>query len=978
MPRALGLVLLAGFALAAGVRVYPTSPPVREARPGELVTHVFRVEGEGGPYPVEVHSSAGFPVLSRPGPVRPPRYLPVTERVPEDAREGTLDLLTVRVGGASARVRTRVAFRPGVALAVPERVVFVPPLKLVQVRVRNLGNGPDAFLLRLLAGDEVLELHRLELGPGEEGTRTLGLSRPGAYRVEVLEVRAGLRKTKTLVAERPRRGPLAPFQLVGQAALGYAWPSNGAAASFSLAGALSDYLSLKAYGVFSRPGTALVSLDLTGEGWSAGFDASGTALSGRFSVRLSLWEQSTRVRFAAGSDGPWARAELAFAGHRSCHSWTVSASPGLRLDLTGSGNPTPRWDYGYAFSLAAGGASGSLTLGLRQGSRGYTLGYAGTYSGGEPYRSRISLGLSDTWGSAGAYAALENAALSDWSLAAAATTAALFGPRAPPGSLGLEANPAHLAFSGEARLWPAPELDLGLDAAYRWRGTALAELELGLDLPPPFGSLSAGARLDAGRFSTYLEADAEPPFEEGRLSLSGRLAYPWEGSRLAARVRFGGSARYLELTADGRPFVPLLNLGLSAQTPVGSGVLTASATARYPDGAYAFSLGAKVPLLLPVPEDVAEFFGGRKVATVLGELRPDAPVGSLAGIKVAAGPFEATSDESGRFVLKLPPGKWTLRLVEATLPVELIPERTEVELALREKETVRVVFPLSVRGRIQGRVEVKVEEGRTPPKTRFAVEVADARGRSVALYTDPDGRFDLPGLRPGVYAVRLMTELLPPGYKALIDRVEVRLAPGETAHVTLVVQAPPRKVYKPGKVQILEVSPEVSAAPPGAAPLVTARIKGRPERVLVRYRDRLLGLLFPAGEADLWRGRVAVPEDARGPLQLFLVAEGGGAELARFPFFLAADPRAPWGVVRTYPLVRPGQKGVPVQVHLFAVAEAVELELAGRTFPLKGQGADWQGTFDVPEDVQGRLALRVEARLASGREVTLSRYVLVR
>jgi hypothetical protein len=316
--------------------------------------------------------------------------------------------------------------------------------------------------------------------------------------------------------------------------------------------------------------------------------------------------------------------------------------------------------------------------------------------------------------------------------------------------------------------------------------------------------------------------------------------------------------------------------------------------------------------------------------------------------------------------------------VEATLPVELIPERSEVELKLREKETVHVVFPLSVRGRIKGQIEVRIEEGRTPPKARFAVEVADAGGRKVALYTDPNGRFDLPGLRPGVYRVRLMTELLPPGYKALVDRVQVRLGPGETAEVTLVVKAPPRKVFKPGKVQILEVTPEVSAAPPGAAPLVTARIKGRPERLLVRYQNRVLGLLFPTGEPGLWRGRVGVPENARGPLQLFLVAEGGTAELSRFPFFLAADPKAPWGVVRTLPIVRPGQKGVPVRVHLYAVAKEAALKVAGQAFPLKGQGADWQGTFDIPENARGRLKLQVMAHLSSGRVVTLSRLVLVR
>ena len=909
--------------------------------------------------------------------MKPPAYIPVTERVPEDAREGTVDVLTVEVDGVRASVRTRVAFQPGLLVEAPKRVVFVPPLKLVKVRVKNAGNGPDAFLLRLTAGEEVLEVRRLELGPGEEGGLELGLPRPGTYRLEVEEVRAGLKQTKTIVAERPKRGPLSPFQLVGQVAFGYAWPANGVAATFSIAGALSDYLSLKAYGVYSRPGGRFFSFDLLGEGWTAGADL-GADASAHASVRLGLWEGTTEARFAAGTRGPWARAELAFAGPRSRHQWSVSANPALRLDLSGSGIPTSRMDYAYAFSLSAGGASGALTLGLRHGSQGYTLGYTGVYAPDEPYQSRFSFGFSDVWGSAGAFAALAGTDVDDWSLAVATTTAALFGPRALPASLGLEANPEHLRFSSDARLQEAPQTDLSLDAAWRWQGTASAEADLTLDLPPPFGGLSAGARLDAGRFFTYVEADAEPPVEEAILNLSGRLAYPWEGSRLGARVHFGGSASYVELSADARPFVPDLSLGLSAQTPVGSGVLTASATARYPGGTYAFSLGAKVPILITVPEEVAEVFGGRKVATVLGELKADAPVESLAGIKVAAGPYEATSDESGRFTLRLPPGKWTLRLVESTLPVELIPEKPEVELTVREKEAVRVVFPLSVRGRIQGRVEVKIEEGRTPPKVRFAVEVMDAAGRKVALYTDPDGRFDLPGLRPGVYTVRLMTELLPPGYKALIDRVKVRLAPGETAEVTLVVKAPPRKVYKPGKVQILEVTPEVGAAPPGAAPLVTARIKGRPERLLVRYRNRILGLLFPTKEAGLWRGRVVIPENARGPLQLFLVAEGGGAELARFPFFLAADPRAPWGVVRTLPIVRPGQKGVPVQVHLYAVAKEATLKVAGQAFPLKGEGADWQGTFDVPESAKGRLELRVEARLTSGREVTLSRFVLVR
>ncbi len=972
MHRPLALFVLLGGALAAGVRIAPTSPPVRTALPGEIVTHVFRVEGEGGPYTPVFTSSAGFPILSRPRPVTPPAYLPVTERVPLNAREGTVDVLTVRLGDAVAEVRTRVGFQPGVALSVPAKVVFVPPLALVQARVENRGNGPDAFLLRLTRKGEVLEFHRLDLGAGKGATLTLGLPRPGVYQVEVVEVRAGRKVVRSLRAERPEHGPLAPFRLVGQAAFGYAWPGNGVAASFSLAGAVSDYLSLKAYGVWTWPGTGLFSFDVTGDGWAAGAD-----LGPNVAGRLAFWEGTTSVRFSGGT-GTWARADLGFAAPGSRHLWSVSANPALRLDLTGAGNPSRRISYSYGFSLTGAGASGSVNVGILQESRQITLGYTGEYATGKPYAQRFSLGLSDTWGSAGATAALKGATLTDWSLAAASTGRQLFGPRAPRSSLGLEINAEHIAFSGQARLWAAPEASVNLDAAYRWQGTASADARFRLDLPPPFGGLSAGARLDAGRFSTYLEADAEPPIEDARLALSGRLAYPWEDSELVARAHLGGSASFLELALRGRPFAPELLLGVTGQTPIGTGLLTASAQARYPGGSYAFSLGARLPILLTVPEPVAGFFGGRRVGTVEGSLRPDVPVKSLAGVRVVAGAFTAETDAAGQFVLRLPPGRYTLRLDRGTLPVELVPLKTEVTLEVKAKRKVAVAFPLEVRARLTGRVEVRIEKGRKPPRVRFAVEVENAAGRRIALYTDTDGAFDLPGLRPGTYTVHLLKDFLPPGYRALIDAVRVRLEPGKSAQVVLVVQAPPRKVFRPGKVQILSVKPEVQAAPPGAAPLVAAELKGRPDRLVVRYRNRILGVLLPTEKTGVWRGRVAVPKDARGPLPLELVAGAGEAELARFPFFLAVDPSAPWGQVRTLPLAKPGQKGVPVFVHLYAPATAVALAVSGRTYSLTGEGADWRGAYDVPVGAKGRFKLVVRARLASGRTVELVRFVLVR
>ncbi len=973
VPRALGLLLLAGFALAASVRVYPTSPPEREAKPGELVTHIFRVEGEGGPYPVEVRSSAGFPILSRPQPVRPPRYLPITLRVPEDAREGTLDVLTVRVGEAKAEARTRVVFVPGLELVVPEWVRFVPPLALAEVRVKNTGNGPDSVLLRLCRGEEVLELRRLELGPGEEAVLKLGLPRPGAYRIEARSIRGKIVRTLSLVAKRPRRSPTDPFGLYGQLALGYSYP-DGYAVSFSLAGSLSDYVSARLAGAYARGGTPAFSLALTGEGWALGAD-----YARYLNARLDLWEGPVWVRFSFGGDGPWGRAELLLTWPRQGHHFTFEMNHRFYYDATG------RFDFqdsSLTYNLHYTPRTGVFTFGANYGHRfgpaRAELGYQGRYVPETPYRQDLTFGLAHPKGSTGARLAFSGTELADWSAAAATHARALFGSEAPNASFGLEANAGGLRTSAWVELAEAPAADLSLDAGWRWQEGAYGELEARLDLPPPFGVLAGAVRVDAGRFATYLEAEAEPPVEDAWLNLGARLAYPWRDTRLSGRVRFGGSANYLELSAEAWPFVPRYLFGLSAGASIGQGLLVASARYRLPEGSLGLSLGARYPLIFPVPEDVAKFFGGRKLGEVEGQVLPDAPYPNLAGIRVAAGTFTTETGPSGRFHLKLPPGRYRLRLVESTLPVDLVPKRVDVEIELAAKERKKVRFPVEVRGRITGRVEVVVEPERRLPKLRFPIELEDGVGRRVALYTDPGGSFDLPGLRPGVYVVRLMKDLLPPGYRPLIDEVRVRVKPGEMARVLLRVQAPPRRVFKPGEVQILEVRPEVSAVPPGAAPLVFAEVRGRPDRLLVRHRSRVLGLLFPTGKSGRWQGRVVVPKDAKGPLPLELVAEVKGVELTRFPFFLAADPRAPWGVVRTLPLVRPGQKNVPVAVHLYAPAKEAVLEVAGKTFPLKGKGADWQGAFDVPENVKGRLELRIVVHFTEGRKATLKRFVLVR
>ena len=969
VPRVLGLLLLAGFALAASVRVYPTSPPEREAKPGELVTHVFRVEGEGGPYPVEVQSGAGFPILSRPQPVRPPRYLPITLRVPEDAREGTLDLLTVRIAGAEARVRTRVGYRPGLRLDLPARLYYEPPYVTVRVRVTNAGNGTDTLSIRVRRGGRVVRERTARLGPGSALSFSWNAARPGAFQVEARLARAGIVLRRTVVVEPPPAGFSRPLYLEGRIALGYAWPSSSVAGSFSLAGSLSDYLFLASALSWGGWGLPQARLYLLSEEWSAEVWA-GSYTAGR----LALWEGPVRVDFELETAPELRyRAELGWQEGSQRHGFGVSGGEGFALRLTGSGGGRLHWSYAVEYLPLPGvGRVQGVISGSASGF-GWSLGWDGERSPGG-WRVGTRLGLSARRQSLGAAASLDAGGLRDWRVAYASS-----GER--PWSLGLEAGSTGL--SGELWLRGAGGLELELTAGWPWTEGPYAEAAASWDLAP-FGRASFELRLDREgiggglgfRSDTrylYPEAFGGTPLGYG---LGLRLGWPLEESLLGIEARLGDDVAYLGGSLDLRPFEPGGRAALEAALPLARVQLIASAVYRWPEGSASASLGARYPFRLQVPPDWVAFFGGRKVARVTGRFLPDAPVppGSLEGIRVEADGVVAETDREGRFVLELPPGKRRLRVDPASLPALFVPAFLERELTLRARETVALEIPLEVRARLVGRIRV---EGGDPGGLGVPVLVEDARGRVIAL-SAAGGRFELSGLRPGRYRVRLPAERLPPGYRPVRGEVEVELRPGREAAVELVVAAPPRRAFRPVPVSILAVEPEAERVPPGSAPLVEVRVRGGPERVALYLRDRILGWLAPTGEEGLWRGRVPVPRDRAG-IQVFeVVAERTGSPRARYPFLLDVDPEAPWGTLETPFLVRPGSRRVPARVHLLAPAREVVLWVGDRRFPLAGAGADWQGAFEVPESARGRLVLRVQARLWNDAVVELARVILVR
>ncbi len=975
MHRPLALLVLLGGALAAGVRIAPTSPPVRTALPGEIVTHVFRVEGGGGPYTPVFTSSAGFPILSRPRPVTPPAYLPVTERVPRDAREGTVDVLTVRLGDAVAEVRTRVGYRPRLRLEAPGTVSFRLPFVAVRGEVVNAGNGPDEAELQVRFGKQPLLLRRARLGPGERLVFSFDATRPGVYEVRARFARAKAEARRLVLVEPPSEGFLRPLYLTGSLTLGYAWPSGGRSLAFSIGGPLSDYLLFSSSAAWGGFGLPQARVGLIAEQWSMEVQA-GPYTAGRF----SLWEGPVRADFdLALAPGFRAEAGLSWQLPDQRHRLSVSAADRYTLSLSGSGGKGVRWGYGVRFTPAAGQLDANASLSGTVRRVGWALGLQGSWVPGR-WGAGASLGLSASWGSLGARLSGSGDGVQDWGVAWSSTGRQLFGEGAWPSSFGLEAGMGGL--SGQVWLRPTPNLEFSLEAALPRSDPWYADGSAVLDLPP-LGRAEAGLRLTPDGLRSRVGFEAltrlasldEPGAPPLRYAWGAQLVWPLEASELHARARLGDDVRYLEASLGVSPFEPAARLGLEGGVPVGAWLLVASGRFTWPDGSLSASLGARYTFQQPVPPDWVAFFGGRKAARVEGRFVPDAPVppALLKGIRVYVGDQSAETDERGRFSLLAPPGRQELRVDPATLPAVFVPAFTKKALVLKARKTVRVDFPLEVRGDLEGQVAVR---GEAPPGLRVPVAVEDAAGRRFWVVAE-NGRFRVPGLRPGHYRVRLSADLLPPGFRVIAGEVEVDLRPGEVARVRLVVAAPPRAAFKPVPVAVLSVEPETDRAPPGSAPLVVVKVKGGPARVLVYRKGRLLGLLARE-KPGLWKGRVVLPRGLRGPQVLEAVAERPGTEPVRYPFLIDVDPRAPWGLIQSPFLVRPGWQGVPVRVHLYAPARAVGLEVGGRRYVLAGRGADWQGVFDVPKTARGRLALRVRARLLGGEEAKLERVILVR
>jgi len=951
--------LFATFGLATSVRLERISPELRQALPGQVVTHVFALSGQGEVIPSFVSEHA-WPVLS---PERQLKldgqktvYLAVSVRVPEDAPEGERDRLTVRAGEAEAFAYAQAMFQPGLAASWPRTVEYLPPVTYLPVHLQNAGNGADTFLIKLNGIDGTFVFsERVSLAAGESADINIPITAVDTYRLTVMSLRTRDKKEGLVAVSLAKKRLGDEFRLIGRMGAAYSYP-GGFSVSAGLAGPLSDFAYLNfgiGYALGSLPaGSASVTFD--GGYFSVSFGRS-------YGLALGFYEDKASVSLSLSGPEPRGSLNLDFAADNASFGIAASLSrdPSFRLDaqlglhaqvdyLVAKLDPDSLSGEMYFLPIQS-RIGGALAYSFHYEGWPWRLRYTADWQSGNLLINAFSVDTNPSVASLGGRISWTGLGIKDWNLAFASNNDRLKIESPTPFYVGASLGASGLrAFVGSK-----------------------------LDLPDPWSDLLGRieAEYSDGSWTVTVSGSSQASSLEGLTlwSLGGRLGWPLSENQFSLGVRAGSS--YLRGSAglDWSPWTPALNSRIGLEIPASGAMLRAELGHEWYSKVSRFSLWADFPWVVTVPPGVTEFFGGRRAGTVLGVVEVEGPERFRQGIVVRAGGAEAVTDAAGRFELRLPPGSYRVEIDRSRLSAVLVTVEGSAPVEVRLKQTAAVKLKVAVRSVIEGKVTV--EGGALASLPRFAVGLEDEQGRETAIYTDDKGSFRLEGLPPGVYTVKLLTGLLPPGWRPVRTEALVLLEPGEIERIELVVAAPERKVYR-GGLQIIDVESETEVAPPGAMPLVAVRLEGEAEQVAVELGGRVLAMLQPGSDEGVWTGRLPLPDDYEGPLQLQVVARAGDQE-ARFPFFISVNPNAPWGQVRTVPVAKPGQE-LSLAVHWYAPVERCWIEVAGKKVELEGSGSDCQGGFKVPDNAERRLQLVAVARTTTGKTIEIKRNLLIR
>ncbi len=955
------LILATTWVCAQSLSLVLTSPPTSEVKPGQVVTHIFRIISQSAEASTpRLTVCAGWPLLS-PRPVGlvlspgKPHYVFVILRVPEGAPAESRCTVSLNVQGQSVSATATVTFVAGASLKLPRNPSFKPPYSPLPLQVTNTGNGMDTFTLLLTSlSGTVLSQVETTLAAHTTGSLSLPLASAGVFKLVLESRRAPALRLSRIIQVKPflaalGRAPGAPLQLLGT--LGISWgPGSMPSLSLAASGPLSDFVQSN-FGLAYAPGAAPSGqLQLYGRGFSLGLGYHNTlslTAQGRLGgVDLSLQHRLDGTRSRLGAN--WLEGGFA-------NTFTLVILPQPRLSLESfTQNQVGFMDYSSSWLPQSGRLTAEIHYRRSESSLPFGFGVGFAAGAGEPLATSLEVQGASPRYNLGFFSKAQDGNIISWRLAATSSLTRLFkDPSLPAVDLAISTNGSKTRFLADTTLilpYPLQAASLALETGYT-SGTWYSTL-----------NTSFGLRKQQASYGFDLNLGMGTP----KLIASGQLEWGNAVLGAGAKLSWDALAGTLVLGADASLPVDSALISLRAEQTLGS----ASSTS--------FNLSGTLPLGIKVSDIITQTFGGRNVGAITGQVQGKAvPAGFLSGLVVRAGPYQARTTASGRFRIELPPGHYTLRIDLASLPAGLTLLHGEQAVTVRYHRTTTATLSVSVRSTLSGLVRVLRSGKPIPPgKLRFVLSLAKTGGQEVRTQTDAKGAFSFSGLPPGRYSVVLLQNLLPSGWTLEgAAGQSLQLFPGEAGRVSFTVQAPKAEVFKPGTAQVRQVKVETSPVPPGSSPLVNARLIGRVDRVFVESGRKVLGRLLPVPGG--WQGRISIPANSGPTLILNLVAMSHGVEVTHYPFFLAISNAAPWGQVRTPPVVKPNSR-VPLLVHWYAPVRAAWVEVGGKRVPLVGKGADWRSELRVPAGAGGRFVWRVVAKLANGHEVRLSQAVLVR
>jgi len=973
-PVALLLVLLAAN-LARAQSLVVEAPPGRLAQPGDYVTLVFTVRSASNITAVlDATSSHGWQLLGPTSPVTIPagssQPVAVTAAVPLTASAGDPDVVTLTaVGGGqqeSAATEIEVAQHLELQLQAPTQVVVGGSLDVI---VTNAGNVTTAATVAAKVGGQLIDSRPIKLEPGKQVSLSFPVAEQGRYQIQLLRDGqvVAVRLVDTVVNGPPKP---ATFTLAGTASTNLDTDGNWGA-SVEVKGALSDYASLDASLRADSPLRSHVELqasafrvrlgdlntDPLGLPPVQGFGVSAMAAPGTFALEGS----------AGWLDGSQYTGRVEVGYRRSRQNFSLVGGLGIAAGkVTAATRMSGTFDNGSA--VLQGSYDGqSISASYQMQARDSTGNYA------------VGAVLSDALTDYGRFSVTANYGAGHTAAFAIGTVA--LGPQAAGmAQLGVETRLATIdpgSFSlaaaiGDVESYARVSFDASQRQEVRPSGTAGVVYR-----PQDLGwGVAFDARLGLGSASGAVRGWSSEAELRGRYfptsdAIRGRLSLRALGNLSPVTV-FGSAGWDLGTGTVG--------LGTGTILTTGPWTFQLNAGGQYsPASTYAWSaqvgIQARWAFDLPVPEAVVQASGGRRLGTVVIHVSADGD--PMPGIPIAVGRYRVKSDTDGSVTLHLPPGQQTVSIALQSLAanMQLVGSGSRT-VEVQNGTTTKVEFRLHRTSAVEGQVlsdsngDGVADVPERPVAARILVE--DSSGRSQVVDTRPDGTFTARGLPKGT--TRVVVIQTPPG-SAVVGKAQrqLTLAAGGTSSVQFLVQPATARAttFGGGSLNIRDIRPEVDAAPPGSAPLVTITAAGRPQQVELDVGGlKVEAQRDPNGD---WIARIPVPVGSAGVLTFRVRAVRGEATVSRTSQLVVSSD-VPLLSIGPIPPLRAGRT-TTLTVHVLFAATSVAAQLGSEaTVPLtETSPGRWTAQVTAPErSDRTEVSLRITALRQGGEPAELS------